>query len=476
MKIKSLCVTIITLLVSTTQAYALNAGDLNSATGGTVGFNSATNTTTATTSATPNTVMDVNWNKFNIGVGEHLVNSFSSTGQTIVHRVSGLDLSTIAGTITSTGIGGSTGKVVLINPNGVIFNGATVNVTTLLVSALGTKTLTVNPDNIIVENGFGKDIKIYNSNITALNGMAFATDGNIDVRNSSLLTGDGYSGHIQLITADGVNFQYSTGGTKMRLVLSSDAFHGGAVKSGSTPDSYITKNNTTAPSQITVSKSILQVSNTKKDNGNVNILANSSYAGTTDTIVFGSSTIMTTKGAITVVARNSNSNYGNAILQTGTKITSPSKPVVYGTKSSAPTALPDLPDADTQLKLDAQAAADAAAAQAAADKAAADAAAKAAADKLAAEQAAAAKLAADKEKARLAAQANANSINPEKYIPKVIDSPQSLALGQSPSTTNAHSTPIAGAAAKVRRKQNSKFIGYPDKQNSTKMKYYEILN
>lgn len=515
MKIKSLCVTIITLLVSTTQAYAIPSTDLQSINNGVVTFDSASKTTTVTTNAVKNSVTDAYWNRLNVGVGETLNNSFSATGQTIIHRVMGNELSTIAGSINSIGVGAGTGKVVLINPNGVMFNGATVNVAGLLVSTLGVSSVSPTGNIINLSGGSNKDIQIYNSTINAFQGAAFVTNGNIDVRKSNITTQYNVngvvdpstygSGNIQLVTADGVNFVFVTDttnnieGAKAHFVI--DSRH----KSSDPTDSIVTASIGQNDASKTPKSSTISISNSSNiDCGGkayVLLSVNNTTAAPSNVIVYGNSAIKNPKGAITITARNTNSAYGNVTLYKNTTLVVPKPTFFYQdisgthstvTNSSTSTLEPELVPITTyttdctkswtanknQAQLDAEAAAAKAAADAAA-KAAADA--QAAADKLAADQAAAAKaqadkLAADKEKARLAAEANTNSINPEKYIPKVIDSPQSLALGQSPSTTNAHSTPIAGAAAKVRRKQNSKFIGYPDKQNSTKMKYYEILN
>lgn len=543
MKIRSLVVSITAFIISTTQVYAIPSSDLQSVNNGVVDFNSATKTTTVTTNATKNSVTDVYWNRLNVGSNEILNNSFSATGQTIIHRVMGNDLSTIAGQINSIGIGAGTGKVVLINPNGVIFNGAVVNVSGLLVSTLGTSSVSTTGNQINLSDGKNKDIQIINSTINAYQGAAFVTNGNINVKNSAITThynangiatNDYGTGNIQLVTADGVNFIFVTSvtkdssgkiltsdeGAKAHLVI--DSQHISTDPTDSIVTSSIGQNDVLkAPKASTIALS--NKSTIDCGNGHVILSVNNTTAATSDVIVYGTSAIKDPKGAITITASSSNSNYGNLKLYqdvnstnakgldlTGTHsiaaqninikgslfsqvihiqgnydIASGIKSgslnqlfagqIVSGTPISVSNSRTSPADPNLEQKIDYhtdctknwtanknQAQIDAEA------KAAADAAAKLAAEEAAkkAAEEAAAKLA--KEQADAQARAQSDATEPVKYMPK-INSQQPLALNTDLPVN------LSGAAAKVRRKQNAKFIGYPDKFNPNTIKCYEVL-
>lgn len=265
---------------------ALNQSDLGTVTNGTVSFDPKKVTTTAVTNSVNSSVMEVNWGKFNIGTGETLTNSFSALNQTIIHRVGGLDLSTIAGTINSAGLGASSGKVVLINPNGFLFNGATINVNSLLATTLCTASVAPNQINLL--NGTNKDINIYNSTMKAQNGLAFATNGNINVGNSTLST---VNGSVQLVTADGVNFKFVNGQTK--------AVYDSMDTGDQTGSTEVTVNNSKSASQIKISGSTIN-----SDKGGISISTNSEYAANSDVIVYGNSALKAPNGTIYIAAIN----------------------------------------------------------------------------------------------------------------------------------------------------------------------------
>lgn len=76
----------------------------------------------------------INWSSLGVGSGERLQFAFSGTAPTaaVLNRVTGSDLSQIAGTIASDG-----GKVFLVNPNGIIFtSGASINAPLFVASTL----------------------------------------------------------------------------------------------------------------------------------------------------------------------------------------------------------------------------------------------------------------------------------------------------------------------------------------------------
>lgn len=87
-------------------------------------------------------VGQVDWRTFSVGKGEHVNFGFSNVSQTIINRVLGGQTSGIYGKMTSSCAGGgacenygATGKVLLINPAGVIFgNGSQVDINSFTVS------------------------------------------------------------------------------------------------------------------------------------------------------------------------------------------------------------------------------------------------------------------------------------------------------------------------------------------------------
>ncbi len=73
-------------------------------------------------------VGQVDWHSFNVGAGEHVNFGFSGLSQTIINRVLGGQASNILGKMTSSCVAGgtcdsfgATGKVILINPAGIMF-------------------------------------------------------------------------------------------------------------------------------------------------------------------------------------------------------------------------------------------------------------------------------------------------------------------------------------------------------------------
>lgn len=491
MKIKAKIGLVMALLMSISPVFALSASDLNSVTNGSVGFNSATKTTTITTTTINNATTNVNWNRLNVGTGETLTNSFSGLNQTIINRVTGLELSKIAGTINTAGIGAATGNVVLVNPNGVIFNGATINVGSLLVSTLATTGMpTTNLIKLLKDPNIShNDVQIYNTKINTQNGASFVSNGNIDVRNSNIST---INGHIQLVTADGVDFKFVNGQAK-KVNDTEDYF-------APIDNSVVTANNKTTTSKITISKS-----NLKSDHGDLLLNTNSEFAADSDVIVYGNSTVKAPDGTIYITAINTSyrndpnylaylknsllpapAQYSNAKIYSNIdsaknvnisasnkvvaqnitatdNITLAGKAVKAGELKSNDTImvlamlgygkgtydLTKAPVAGNFVNLFGNCAT-------ITDKA--------PKDMLDVEQF---NFVTDWTATTSTVGTTDTGADTSKYLPKV-------------STQNAlamrTSSPLAGAAAKVRRKQSpSKFIGHLESTNSSKIKYYEVL-
>ena len=169
----------------------------------------------------------LNWNSFNVGKDAAVNYEFTAHNQTALNKVDAAGgMSQIYGNITTSGCAGcgydATGKVILINPNGVLFgDGANVNLNSLTVSTMdGTFDQTKNElqlnkganqsdFGIVVQEGaniYGdKNVTFASNNVTMYNGSKISTNAGANV-------GDTSFGKIKIVTADGVNFAYYNNG------------------------------------------------------------------------------------------------------------------------------------------------------------------------------------------------------------------------------------------------------------------------
>ena len=169
----------------------------------------------------------LHWNDFNVGKDATVNYEFSAHNQTALNKVDAAGgISQIYGQITTSGCAGcgydATGKVILINPNGVLFgDGANVNLNSFTVSTMDGEYDNVNHQlqlnkgsdqsdfGIVVENGAkvhgDKNVTFASNNITLYNGSKISTNVGPNV-------GDTSYGKVKLVTADGVNFSYYNNG------------------------------------------------------------------------------------------------------------------------------------------------------------------------------------------------------------------------------------------------------------------------
>lgn len=167
----------------------------------------------------------LNWNTYNVGKDASVNYEFSAHNQTALNKVDAAGgLSQIYGKITNSGCEGcnyaGTGKVILINPNGVLFgDGANINLNSFTVS-----TMDANYDNnqlTLDRNGKTSSTGIVVQKGATIYGdknVAFASD-NVNIYNGSQIStnvgnnvGDVAYGKIKIVTADGVNFAYYNNG------------------------------------------------------------------------------------------------------------------------------------------------------------------------------------------------------------------------------------------------------------------------
>ena len=194
-----------------------------------------------------------NWSSYNIGKNAHVNYEFTAHNQTSVNKVDAAGgLSQIYGKITDSGCYGcgyaGTGKIILMNPNGVLFgDGANVNVNSFTVSTMDG---TFNKDKNIMEFTKSADQKEYGivvregANIYGDKNVAFATN-NITMYNGSKIStnigpnvDDVAYGKVKLVTSDGVNFEYYNNGAIKEIknpVVSTDKMYlsvNGQIDSG----------------------------------------------------------------------------------------------------------------------------------------------------------------------------------------------------------------------------------------------------
>ena len=169
----------------------------------------------------------INWGSFNVGKDAGVNYEFTAHNQTALNKVDAAGgLSQIYGQITSSGCSGcgydATGKVILINPNGVLFgDGANVNLNSFTVSTMN-GTFDANKNELQLDrNGATSKYGILvedGAKIYADKGVTFASD-NVSIYNGSKIStnigpnsGDASFGKIKIVTSDGVNFSYYNNG------------------------------------------------------------------------------------------------------------------------------------------------------------------------------------------------------------------------------------------------------------------------
>lgn len=225
---------------------------------------------------------------FNVGKDATVNYEMSGHNQTTISKVDATGgLSQIYGKITTSGCSGcgydATGKVILMNPNGVMFgDGANVNLNSFTVTTLGgTYDLENNQLNLTAgsqQGDFGivvaegakihgsKNVAFASNNITLYKGSQISTDTVANV-------GDVAYGKVKLVTADGVSFQYYKNGAVNKIADYKTAADkmvlsvNGDIKSGNID---IRNYSTDAASEINLNGATLKAVKAEKGNdGNI---------------------------------------------------------------------------------------------------------------------------------------------------------------------------------------------------------------
>ena len=303
-------------------------------------LNSATNASVTTDANNMNIqitagqggVGTLNWDSFNVGKDSTVNYEFSAHNQTALNKVNAAGgLSQIYGKITSSGCLNcgyeGTGKVILINPNGVLFGEtANVNLNSFTVSTFdGTFDADKNKlqldkngtsqYGIIVLDGAeihgDKAINFASDNIVVYNGSKISTNVAPNYTDSK---GNQVSyGKVKLITADGVNFEYYNNGAVKNidgLKMASDKMVinlNGEIKSGNID---IRNYSTDAASEINIKGAILKATKAVSGNdGNIWLTA-------ANKVVIEDADIDTVNYSADAASRNG----GNLLITAGEKV------------------------------------------------------------------------------------------------------------------------------------------------------------
>ncbi|MBQ8887674.1 MAG: filamentous hemagglutinin N-terminal domain-containing protein [Candidatus Gastranaerophilales bacterium] len=269
----------------------------------------------------------LNWNSYHIGKDATVNYEFSAHNQTALNKVDAAGgISQIYGKITSSGCAGcgydATGKVILLNPNGVLFgDGANVNLNSFTVSNMDgvyknnelqlTKGSNQGDFGIRVQDGAtihgAKNVTFAANDIILYKGSKITTDtvANVD---------DTAYGKVKLVTADGVNFTYYNNGAVSKI---SD-ITGSADKMLISINGDITSGNidirnysTDEASQINLKDASLKaVKAVKGNDGNIWLTASNN-------VITQSSKLETVNGSADAASRNG----GNVQILAGQKAT-----------------------------------------------------------------------------------------------------------------------------------------------------------
>jgi filamentous hemagglutinin family protein len=190
------------------------------------GLPSTAGTILPITQATPRAIID--WQGFSIGLG-NAVNITQQAGprSVLLNRVTGNELSTIAGSMTANG------RVFLVNPNGVLFaNGATVNVGGMVAStlALGTSDadFMAGSERVVFQQVGGTFDTVENrGNITATGGGTVALIGANTVNSGNMVA---QGGTAALVSANTVTVDFAGDGLTTFKVT--PGLYGNAINSG----------------------------------------------------------------------------------------------------------------------------------------------------------------------------------------------------------------------------------------------------
>ena len=320
---------------STTPAIALDvnaAPIINSATGGSVSKSGTTTNVIVNNGMGGTSTYD--WKQFNVGKDQTVNFQFNNTFQTALNKVQAAGgMSYIYGKLTNSGTGKDTGKVILLNPNGMLFgNGASVNLNSFTASTFAGNWSNDKQSLELTRNGnTGQIIVDQNAKIHGAEGVNLVAH-NVYTHKGSLISTDNTSswggntyGKVKLVTSDGINFQYVIGTDSAGKKYSNGAVASvSGLKNTSAKQMLITEGNINAGSVELVNASthadsylsvqggstIKATSAVKGENGSIVLTANSNVAV--------NNAQLTTANKDTAAAANT--NYANYVNITGKNV------------------------------------------------------------------------------------------------------------------------------------------------------------
>lgn len=288
-------------------------------------------------------VAQVDWTKYNVDKDQTVKYGFSNSAQTIINRVVGAgSTSFINGKIVSgctagvsCGDAAASGKVLLINPAGVVFGkGSVIDLNSFTVSTKDIKGLKNLKDvnNLTdYENSLGNLSKsitfVSDGNTTAtvwLDGTSITGGKSIGVvadnivyKDSLIKTTDANS-NVKLVTADGVTFVYEDDGrisssaseaknlTKKSINMDNSGLQGEAISSS---DILIESNSNLKDSYTQITRSIIKGTKlVQDDKGNIHIAGNNTILGYAQADA---------QGDLTIDANNAAQVYSKSELKAG---------------------------------------------------------------------------------------------------------------------------------------------------------------
>ncbi len=361
------------LTTLTPAAFALDANvlpKLNSATNGkvTTGSNNDMN---VLVDGGQGTVGTFNWGSFNVGKDASVNFEFSAHNQTSLNIVDAAGgMSQIYGKLTNSGCQGcgyaGTGKVILLNPNGVMF-GETANVNLNSFTASGfngnyennklTLTKGEKAGDIVVKNGaqiYGDEaVNLVGKNVNIYNGSKISTN----ITKNNFNKDSMVMGKVKIATGDGVNFTYYNSGAVKNMDVTSSADKmiiqvNGDITSGNID---IRNGSTNADSQINLNGATLKAVKAEMGNdgniwltsGNKAIVGGSTLLAGGDiaiqanekvTVASGypnaDSSYLTANGNISLESKNGDTVVDNSRLTAGEDITIKAAKIASVQKSS----------------------------------------------------------------------------------------------------------------------------------------------
>ncbi len=273
----------------------------------------------------------LNWNSYNIGKDASVNYEFSAHNQTALNKVDAAGgLSQIYGKITSSGCQGcdyaGTGKVILLNPNGVLFgDGANVNLNSFTVSTMNGEFDAAKNQLKLDRDGNSKyGIMVQDgATIYGDKGVTFASDNVYLYNNSKISTnvgnnvGDTAFGKVKIVTSDGVNFTYYNNGavaTLDGLQVSGDKMEvraNGEITSGHIDIRNYSSNK---DAQINLNGATLKATKAQKGNdGNI-------WLTSTNKVVVDKSNLTTKNGGNIKITANEKASIKNSTLNSTGKI------------------------------------------------------------------------------------------------------------------------------------------------------------